>query len=245
MSKKDWFDSWFDSKYYHTLYRSRDEKEAKNFITRLVAKLNLPEKSYVLDLACGKGRHSRTLEKLGMTVLGADLSKESIKSAKKKESKTLKFLVHDMREVIQGESFDCIFNLFTSFGYFENNEENEKVLKGISEMLRPNGLFVFDYLNLDRAIDKLVPEEQKEIDGIEFNIQRTFDGKFIRKSIEVKDQGVNFQFEEKVRGFQFNELKEMMLRDGLKPITIFGNFDLETYDEKHSERMIIICKKAV
>ena len=84
-----WFASWFDTKYYHTLYRSRDDEEAKNFITSLVAKLNLPEKSYVLDLACGKGRHSRTLEKLGMRVLGADLSKESIKSAKKKENKNL------------------------------------------------------------------------------------------------------------------------------------------------------------
>ncbi|MDG1347313.1 MAG: class I SAM-dependent methyltransferase [Crocinitomicaceae bacterium] len=245
MSKKDWFASWFDTKYYHTLYRSRDDEEAKNFITSLVAKLNLPEKSYVLDLACGKGRHSRTLEKLGMRVLGADLSKESIKSAKKKENKNLKFLVHDMREVIDGESFDCVFNLFTSFGYFEKNHENEKVLKGISQMLSPNGLFVFDYLNLERALDNLVTEETKEIDGIEFNIQRAFDGNFIRKRIEVKDKGVSFQFEEKVRGFQFNQLKEMMLKDGLKPITIFGNFKLEAYDEKNSERMIIICKKAV
>jgi SAM-dependent methyltransferase len=245
MSKKDWFASWFDTKYYHTLYRSRDDEEAKNFITSLVSKLNLPEKSYVLDLACGKGRHSRTLEKLGMRVLGADLSKESIKSAKKKENKNLKFLVHDMREVIDGESFDCVFNLFTSFGYFENNHENEKVLKGISQMLSPNGLFVFDYLNLERALDNLVTEETKEIDGIEFNIQRAFDGNFIRKRIEVKDKGVSFQFEEKVRGFQFNQLKEMMLKDGLKPITIFGNFKLEAYDEKNSERMIIICKKAV
>ena len=112
-------------------------------------------------------------------------------------------------------------------------------------MLSPNGLFVFDYLNLERALDNLVTEETKEIDGIEFNIQRAFDGNFIRKRIEVKDKGVSFQFEEKVRGFQFNQLKEMMLKDGLKPITIFGNFKLEAYDEKNSERMIIICKKAV
>ncbi len=245
MSKKDWFASWFDTSYYHTLYRSRDDQEAKKFISRLVKELKFEKGSRVLDLACGKGRHSKTLNELGMDVLGVDLSKESIKSAKKSEKDNLHFMVHDMREVIPNEKFDCIFNLFTSFGYFDKDEENEKVLQGISQMLRPKGLFVFDYLNLENALSNLVAEETREIDGITFHIKRSFDGEFIRKGIEVKDNGHSFHFEEKVRGFKYEDLKALMIKDKLEPIQMFGDFELNDYDQKTSERMIIICKKAI
>jgi SAM-dependent methyltransferase len=245
MSKKDWFASWFDTTYYHTLYHSRDHKEAKKFITQLVAKLELSENSRVLDLACGKGRHSRTLERLGMSVLGVDLSKASIDSALKHESDKLSFLVHDMRDPIPNETFDCIFNLFTSFGYFDSDLENEKVLKGVSEMLRLNGLFVFDYLNLEHTLGRLVAEENKEINGLNFDIRRHFDGKYIRKEIDVKDNNKCFHYEEKVRGFRFETLEKMMVKENLIPIQVFGDFDLNPYDEMNSERMIIICKKAI
>lgn len=243
MSKKDWFASWFDTAYYHTLYQSRDDAEARQFIIRLVQDLSLIEDTKVLDLACGKGRHSRTLNELGMNVLGVDLSNESISFARKNENENLRFSVHDMREIIPNESFDCIFNLFTSFGYFDNDEENEKVLQGVSAMLRPNGLFVFDYLNLENALSKLIPSENRVIDGIEFDIRRHFDGKFIRKGIEVRDNGESFQFEEKVRGFTFNEIEDMMKKENLEPLKVYGDFELNPYDESSSERMIIICKK--
>lgn len=245
MSKKDWFASWFDTSYYHTLYRSRDQKEAKKFITRLVQVLKLEKDSCVLDLACGKGRHSRTLEELGMQVLGVDLSNQSIKSAKKHESENLRFLVHDMRDVIEGQTFDAIFNLFTSFGYFDDEAENDKVLQGVNTMLRPSGLFVFDYLNLEHTVSTLVEHELREIDGIHFEIKRKFDGKYIRKEISVEDQGHRLEFEEKVRGFHFAEMKNKMLNVHLKPIAVFGDFELNEYDEHTSERMIIICKKAL
>jgi 2-polyprenyl-3-methyl-5-hydroxy-6-metoxy-1,4-benzoquinol methylase len=243
MSAKDWFASWFDTSYYHTLYHKRDDKEAKKFITRLVAQLDIPENSDVLDLACGKGRHSRTLGSLGMNVLGVDLSPKSIKSALKRECENVHFMVHDMREVIPSKRFDAIFNLFTSFGYFENDAENEKVLECIHQMLQPNGHFVFDYLNLEPTIEKLVESERKEINGIQFDIKRQFDGKFVRKAIDVEDQGVSMHFEEKVRGFRFEEIIEMMQKNGLIAEKIFGDFELNPYDEHTSDRMILICKK--
>lgn len=245
MSKKDWFASWFDTSYYHTLYQSRDHKEAKKFITHLVAQLDLAENSHVLDLACGKGRHSRTLEQLGMNVLGVDLSQASIKSALKHKNDRLNFLVHDMREAIPNVKFDCIFNLFTSFGYFDDDEENQKVLKGVSAMLRPNGQFVFDYLNLENTLSNLVAEESKEINGLKFDIRRHFDGVHIRKEIDVKDNNKSFHYEEKVRGFHFETIEQMMIKENLLPIDVFGDFDLNSFDEKKSERMIIICKKAI
>ena len=69
MSSKEWFAEWFDTTYYHTLYKNRNDEEAEQFISKLLSFLNLKENASVLDLACGKGRHSVTLNKHDLTVL--------------------------------------------------------------------------------------------------------------------------------------------------------------------------------
>ena len=91
-----WYSSWFDSPYYHILYRDRDCKEAENFMDHLTRFLELPKNGEILDLACGKGRHSIYLNKLGYSVIGADLSAASILHAKQFENETLQFIEHDM-----------------------------------------------------------------------------------------------------------------------------------------------------
>ncbi|MBC7524978.1 MAG: methyltransferase domain-containing protein, partial [Flavobacterium sp.] len=117
-NSKTWYASWFDSPYYHILYKDRNYREAQIFMDNLTRYLNLPEKAKVLDLACGKGRHSIYLNQLGFEVTGVDLSENSILEAKKNENESLHFNVHDMRNPFH-QKFDAIFNLFTSFGYFE------------------------------------------------------------------------------------------------------------------------------
>ena len=131
MENVNWFESWFDTSYYHTLYKNRDNKEAERFIGNLVDYIQLPPHSRVLDLACGKGRHSITLFTHGYEVLGVDLSPQSIDHAEYFSNEQLQFRVHDMREVIPGERFDGVFNLFTSFGYFDSSEDNKKVLHAL------------------------------------------------------------------------------------------------------------------
>ncbi len=88
---KNWFAKWFDTKYYHILYKDRDYQEARMFIDNITSYLNLPEKAKVLDLACGKGRHSIYLNKLGFDVVGADLSENSINEAKKQRKRIFAF----------------------------------------------------------------------------------------------------------------------------------------------------------
>ena len=102
-----WFQSWFNTSYYHLLYRNRDYKEAEVFIKNIVKYLNLDKDDSILDLACGKGRHSIFLNSLGFNVTGLDLSKNSIKEAKTKESSSLHFYVHDMRNL-----YNMYFYLF-------------------------------------------------------------------------------------------------------------------------------------
>ena len=245
MNTKEWFASWFDTIYYHLLYRERDDDEAKKFIVNLLGHLKLPTKSHVLDLACGKGRHSRTLNEFGMNVLGVDLSEKSIAFAKKYENDSLHFRVQDMREPFDKESFDCVFNLFTSFGYFDQEEDNQKVLHGISQMIKPGGLFVLDYLNTETAIKNLVANETKIIDNVQFEIKRDFDGKFIRKEIAVKHLDKSYLFEEKVRGFELAEIEKMLSNSNLKPVECFGDFNLNTFASDKSPRLILICKKGM
>ena len=170
MPKKEWFAEWFDTSYYHILYQNRGEEEARGFIKALLSKLNLPLGASLLDLACGKGRHSITLNSYGFKVLGVDLSSKSIEKAKLHENPNLSFAIQDMREPIEGKEFDAIFNLFTSFGYFETHKENEKVCKSMADMLKPGGRLVIDFMNAKRVIDGLVPFEKKIVNEIEFPV---------------------------------------------------------------------------
>ena len=142
-----WFEEWFDTPYYHILYSNRDYREAENFLNLLTGFLKLEKKSSIIDLACGKGRHSIYLNKLGYKVLGLDLSEQSISYDKKFENESLEFRVHDMRNRIESEPVDAVFNLFTSFGYFETEEEDKSVFRSVSEVLKSKGYFVLDFLN--------------------------------------------------------------------------------------------------
>ena len=123
MAEQVWYKEWFDSPYYHKLYFERDEKEAEAFIRKLVEHLKPAKGSRMLDIACGRGRHSRTLSSMGFDVTGIDLSPSSIEFAKKIETGKLEFFVHDMRLPFRANYYDYAFNFFTSFGYFRTRRE--------------------------------------------------------------------------------------------------------------------------
>ena len=182
--KENWFATWFDSPYYHVLYKNRDYKEAELFITNLVNFLKPKKEDKILDLACGAGRHSIFLNGLGHQVTGVDLAANSIEEASKSKNKTLNFDVHDMREVYKENEFEFIFNLFTSFGYFESDEDNIKMLQSIEKSLRPNGVFVLDFFNATKVIANLVKEEIKTVENTTFNLKRKVENGYIIKNIE-------------------------------------------------------------
>lgn len=243
MKQKEWFAEWFDTSYYHTLYKNRDEEEAANFISRLINDLKLPKNAYLLDLACGKGRHSITLNQLGYTVKGVDLSPNSIEQASKSSNENLHFAVQDMRQAIPNEKFDAIFNLFTSFGYFDSIEDNIRVVQAMNYMLNENGILVIDFMNATKVIDSLVLEEEKIIDGIEFQIQRKYDGQHIFKFIHVKDGESVFNYSERVQALKHVNFEKLLTENGFEILRTFGDFNLNPFQEKSSDRLIIIAKK--
>jgi SAM-dependent methyltransferase len=239
---KEWFADWFDTTYYHTLYKNRDLCEAKEFIQRLVDHLPLRKGDRVLDLACGKGRHALTLSESGFELLGVDLSEKSIAKAKELESDNLKFRVHDMREVLPNEQFDAIFNLFTSFGYFDSIQENEKAIDSLSKMLKPNGLLVIDFMNIHQVVENLVESETKTVDGIDFDIRRFYDGKHIFKDIRFRADGQDHWFTERVQALELEDFSALLDAANFKILDSFGDFDLRPFDESSSERLIIIAR---
>lgn len=243
MSQKEWFSTWFDTEYYHTLYKHRNDEEAELFISNLLEHLALPKDSKLLDLACGKGRHSITMNKLGYNVLGVDLSDNSISFAKQFENESLKFAVQDMREIIPNVQFDGIFNLFTSFGYFDAIEDNVKVLKAVHHMLKHRGLLVIDFMNATKVIRHLVKEEEKTIDGIEFSIRREVNENHIFKHISINDNGSSSHYSERVQAISLTDFDELLSLTGFDLISTFGDFNLNPFNEGNSDRLIIVAQK--
>jgi SAM-dependent methyltransferase len=238
---KNWFASWFDTDYYHTLYKDRNDEEAQQFMDNLTHYLNLPEEAKVLDLACGKGRHSIYLNSLGFDVTGADLSENSIAEASKFSNETLRFKEHDMRNSFE-EKYDAIFNLFTSFGYFENDADNLKTLISIKDSLTEYGFAVIDFMNVDYVIENLVPSEIKSVDGIDFHIKRYVKDNHIFKEIGFEDKGEKFHFTEKVQALRLADFEAMMEEAGIYLLDVFGDYKLKTFYKNSSERLIMMFK---
>lgn len=239
----EWFRGWFNSPYYHMLYRHRDEAEAARFLDNLMDALQLPQGKNILDLACGKGRHAIYLNQKGYQVTGIDLSEESIKLAKTSSTNGLSFFTADMRSFDLNSSFDAVLNLFTSFGYFDETAENERVLQRVNLHLKDRGLFVLDYFNPATICCKTNGGEI-EMDGVKFRISKKIDSGHVIKEIHVIDGNHENKFMEKVQLFALKELQVMLKSNGFDFISVKGNYSLEEFNEQTSERMIIIAQKS-
>ncbi|MGB0404070.1 MAG: class I SAM-dependent methyltransferase [Salibacteraceae bacterium] len=242
-NNQDWFESWFDTEWYHTLYSDRDESEAQLFIRNLLTHLAPAGHAKILDLACGKGRHSLQINEMGFDVWGVDLSKQSIAEAAKQANENLNFAEHDMRKVFKPKHFDYILNLFTSFGYFNSNVDNLNVMQSVCEGLNDNGTFVLDFLNAKKVKSNLVNHEQVEKENITFSINRSIENNVIVKNIGFVDGGKSFQFEERVTAFELRDLKKLFEPYKLEIKEIFGSYNLDPFDELTSDRLILIAQK--
>ncbi len=246
MNQKTWFKDWFNSPYYHLLYKNRNDSEAQLFIESLIDFLQPQKNARMLDVACGKGRHSKVLADLGFDVTGIDLSTESIAEAKKDESDSLHFYEHDMRLPFWINYFQFAFNFFTSFGYFKTEREHNNTIRSIAQSLVPKGTFVIDYLNVLYAEDTLIKSAHTEIEGIHFHVSKWHTDQHFFKQIQVADATSNalkHLYTEKVAKFTLADFTDMLSYQGLQIQEVFGNYQLGAYDARKSPRMIIVAKK--
>lgn len=241
--EKEWFRDWFNSEYYHILYQQHNEKDARAFIDVLLDHLKPPSGATVLDLACGKGRHSRYLATRGLSVTGIDLSESSITYARQFENEKLSFFSHDMRKPFRVNYFDYIFNLFTSFGYFQTDAEHLETLINIHNGLKMEGVFVLDYFNSEYIKAHLKPYEEKIVDSTTFFIEKRIEAGFVFKKISFDTPDRQLYFEEQVRLFSQAELTELVQQAEMKVTGFYGNHQLQTFDPELSPRLILLCHK--
>lgn len=240
-----WFKTWFDSSFYHRLYAHRSEQEAADFIDTLIGLLDPAEGSRMLDLGCGAGRHAKHLASKGFNVTGLDLAASSIRVARQSEHERLQFYQHDMRNPFGRQYFHYVFNFFTSFGYFDTDEEHNAVIRNIANTLKPGGLAMMDYLNVAYSERHIVPREEKEIDGIAYHITRYSNDKHFFKKIVVEDVQPSgpLEYTEKVAKLYLKEFTHLFNTNGLELQQVFGDYGLNTYDEKSSPRLIMLATK--
>jgi len=243
--QENWFKDWFNSPYYHILYKNRDENEAITVIDQLITQLQIPNHSKIVDIACGKGRHAFHLATYPFDVTGIDLSESSIAEALENEKENLHFYTHDMRLPFWINYFDYAFNFFTSFGYFKTNKENENAIRTIAQSLVKGGFFIIDYINSDYAASHIVHSEEKNIDGIKFSIIRWHDDHKFYKKIIIDDPAVSnsMVFVEEVQKFTAGDFETLFKMHGLHIKNIYGNYDFSRYEETESPRMIIVAEK--
>jgi SAM-dependent methyltransferase len=245
MAATEWFRLWFNSPYYYLLYKNRNDAEASECIEKFTAYLKLPAGSFILDAACGKGRHSRALAAKGFNVTGINLSPFAITEAKKFEQDNLHFYVHDLRLPFRINYFNYAFNFFTSFGYFKTMREHYDATRTIAQSLKLNGIFLIDYLNRHYVENNLVKDEEKQMGNVLFKINRWFDDDKFYKNICVQDaeKNVTETYREEVKKFSLGDFTDMLSYEGLIIEKVFGNYSLEAYNEKTSPRMVMIARK--
>jgi len=244
--QETWFKDWFNTPYYHQLYKDRDYTEAANFIDVLLKKISPSPNSLMLDVACGKGRHSLQLANTGFEVVGIDLSHESIQEALLSEQSNLHFYEHDMRLPFWINYFDYAFNFFTSFGYFKSKREDENAIRSIAQSLKSNGVFVMDYLNVTYTESQIEHLSKKEIDNVEYTITKWHDEKFFYKKILIEDNNKkkNSSFTETVSKYTLQDFTGLFEAQGLKIKDVYGDYQLSKYNAEESPRLILVAQKA-
>ncbi len=235
-----WYKEWFGSEYLE-LYSHRDRAEAEAHVRFVLEVMGETRPSAALDLACGAGRHTVALRDSGIRTLGVDLSLTLLT-----ETPRFPGVAGDMCCLpFADRSFDWVLNFFTSFGYFESEEQNLEVLREIARVLTSGGRFLIDLFNRDRVVANLVPRERQRRAGYEVEIERWFDARTerVNKRIRVLASNRKVQtFLESVRAYSRHEVEEALNGSGLSVDRLYGDFRGGEFRED-SERLILVGHK--
>lgn len=242
----EWYEESFGEDYL-IVYRHRDFGGAQQEVKQMIDWLGLHPGAKVLDLCCGMGRHSLALRREGYEVTGVDLSEVLLREARKQPgAEEVTWVRSDMRQLPLEGGFDAVVNLFTSFGYFERDEEQLKVLREIWRMLKPGGQFIIDYLNPAHVVRHLVPHSTREDRDCLIDERRRIEDGYVKKDIRLtsKTGGEPRLYHERVKLYPLEQFRRMIEAAGLLLTAVHGSYKEDAYDPEESPRMIFTGVRA-
>lgn len=241
-----WYADWFDRDAYALVYAQRDAGEAERAVDLIVRATGVQPPAAVLDVACGRGRHALAFARRGFVVTGFDLSARALDAARHAARRAgLKASFHrqDMREPFCDGCADLVVNLFTAFGYFDDDAESAKALAAMAQGVRAGGYFVQDFLNAPYVAATLAPETTRRVGDTEVAERRWIEGGFVRKAITLRAHGHEETHAEAVRLFSPDELAALHEAAGLHVVHRYGDYDGGALTPE-SPRCILVSRRA-
>ncbi|MCY9658951.1 class I SAM-dependent methyltransferase [Paenibacillus chondroitinus] len=239
-----WYQESFGNDYL-LVYKHRDMQGAYHEVKKMMDWLDLEQGADVLDLCCGMGRHSLALADFGYEITGVDLSEVLLtEAAELDKQKRVTWVRGDMREVPLGRQFDAVVNLFTSFGYFDEEEQNAKVFYEMHRLLKEGGRFIIDFLNPIYVQTHLVPRSQRMEGDIQILETRAIEDGCVRKRIVISQEGFpERKYLEQVKLYDRVAFEAMLQKAGLHIDHVYGSYDGHPYEADSSCRMIFVGHK--
>lgn len=228
---------------YLELYRHRSPAQGRQQVQQLIAAGLLPKTGCVLDLCCGAGRHLQPMRDAGLQAWGLDLSQQLLVSgelagvAVRADARAIPFA---------DATFDCVTNLFSSFGYFPTDDAHHAVLAEVARVLKPGGKLVLDHMNAQVTIRELKPLSVEQRDGLTLRQTRRYDTQSRRviKEVEYIPQGLPPRhWHESVRLFEPAELDAFLAQAGLTVSARYGDLDASVFKESTSNRQVVVAQK--
>ena len=245
---KPWFE---DDAFWETwgpyMFGKERWENAPAEVTSLISLIKISPGASVLDLCCGPGRHALEFARRGFSVTGVDRTKIYLDKARKQaenEGLKIEFIQEDMRKYCKPGAFDAVTNLFTSFGFFEDQKEDEQVLENVYRSLKAGGIFVLDAVGKEVIARIFRERDWTEEDGVIFLEERkvTRDWSWMENRwILIKgDKREEFHFSH--RPYSAMELTSLLGKVGFNTISIYGDMAGSPYDHK-AKRLVAVAQK--
>lgn len=222
-------------------------EEAAEQVDRLLDLLDLEPGAAVLDVPCGVGRHAIEFADRGFRVTAVDATTTYLETARERARDAnveVEFVHGDMREFRRVESFDAVVNLYTSFGYFEDRADDERVARNVYESLAPGGTLVVSLTSKEVLAGTFRERTWDERDGAYVLQEHAVedDWSWMENRWIVVADGEVREFTVSHRLYSAFELSELLERVGFGDVTAYGDLEGSDYDED-AERLVVVARK--
>jgi len=241
-----WWEKFFDE-YYPKAYAPLDASASRE-VDGVIKILGLKPKKKILDLCCGYGRHCLEFVQRGFQVTGYDLSSYFLDRARREADRLnleVKLVQGDMRKIPLKSEFDAVVNLYTSFGYFQDEKEDLQVLKGINRALREKGLFLIDTANREFLLKNFQRRMWYPREGFFMLDESIFDPFTSRvettRTLLFENQPKREYFFS-FRAYTLTEMISNLKKTSFITEQVFGDYEIKDYTIQ-SPRMIILARK--